>query len=322
MATTASSFRGATQWDPVLILSQIACLQSVWYCSISVIVYTLFTLTGTEISLDVILDYREIRFDNSAGLLLGFAWLLNACVGIVSRARLVLDFSLTLLMYHVVMTTLYSDHLPTSFLWWGLNATTAGIMIFGGEYLCMRQEMEPILLGGSGGNSSSTGQDSVRSGGASGAGTATRQTQHARTRSNGTGAIMTAGASSSSSTASSNTALGFIQSQTKASRPAGGGGRYEITGDQEESTGLLMMDSLDHLHHELSHSPGGPGVALSSSSSSSAGATAATVAAAAAGPAVTTGAGTGGAGVFGSPVSQPQGSVGSSSMMTLPQKAK
>lgn len=67
---------------------------------------------------------------------------------IVARARLVLDFSLTLLLYHVVMTSLYSDHVPTSFLWWALNGTTAGIMIFGGEYVCMQQEMEPILLGG------------------------------------------------------------------------------------------------------------------------------------------------------------------------------
>ncbi|KAF9970069.1 hypothetical protein BGZ73_007330, partial [Actinomortierella ambigua] len=268
-----------------------------------------YNRSGTDISLDVILDYREIRFDNSAGLLLGFAWLLNACVGvylllrIVARARLVLDFSLTLLLYHVIMTTLYSDHLPTSFLWWGLNATMAGIMIFGGEFVCMRQEMEPILLGGGGG---STGQDGVRSG-ASGTGTAIRTTHHARTRSNGSGAMMTAGVSASSSNATtSNTALGFIQSQTKQGRAAaGGGGRYDTTGDREESAGLLMMDSLDHLHHELAHSSGGPGATLSSSAATATG--------------TSTGTGAGGDGVYGSPSPQPQGS---SSMMTLPNKAK
>ncbi|KAF9962921.1 hypothetical protein BGZ70_007793 [Mortierella alpina] len=172
MASTSSSFR-ATQWDPVLILSQIACLQSIWYVSVATIIYIFSGFSGADITLDAILNYREIRADNAQGMLLGLAWLLNSAVGvflllkIVSRARLVLDFSLTLLLYHVFMTTLYSDHVPTSFLWWALNGTTCGIMIFGGEYVCMQQEMEPILLGGgqpgsnSNGNSSNNASNSV-----------------------------------------------------------------------------------------------------------------------------------------------------------------
>ncbi|KAG0360338.1 integral membrane protein S linking to the trans Golgi network-domain-containing protein [Gamsiella multidivaricata] len=162
MASNNSSFR-ATQWDPVLILSQIVCLQAIWYTSISTIVFTLFKFSGSDITLDAILNYREIRADNAQGMLLGLAWLLNSVVGvylllkIVARARLVLDFSLTLLLYHVIMTSLYSDHLPTTFLWWALNGTTAGIMIFGGEYVCMQQEMEPILLGGASNQQSGSG---------------------------------------------------------------------------------------------------------------------------------------------------------------------
>jgi len=77
----------------------------------------------------------------------------------VARARLVLDFSLTLLLYHVLMVTYYSGHVPSSFLWWALNGTTAGVMIFGGEYACMQLEMEPIILGNgpnSGNNNTST----------------------------------------------------------------------------------------------------------------------------------------------------------------------
>ncbi|KAF9980920.1 hypothetical protein BGZ75_007811, partial [Mortierella antarctica] len=165
MASTSSSFR-ATQWDPVLILSQIVCLQSIWYVSVATIIYAFSAFSGADITLDAILNYREIRADNAQGMLLGLAWLLNSAVGvflllkIVSRARLVLDFSLTLLLYHVFMTTLYSDHVPTSFLWWALNGTTCGIMIFGGEYVCMQQEMEPILLGGGQTGSSSSGNSS------------------------------------------------------------------------------------------------------------------------------------------------------------------
>ncbi|KAI8598842.1 integral membrane protein S linking to the trans Golgi network-domain-containing protein, partial [Dissophora ornata] len=148
--------------------SQIVCLQALWYISISTIVFTLFKFSGLDINLDAILNYREIRGDNSQGLLLGLAWLLNSVVGvylllkIVARARLVLDFSLTLLLYHVIMTTLYSDHVPTSFLWWSLNGTTAGIMVFGGEYVCMQQEMEPILLGGGNNSGSSDNRNASR----------------------------------------------------------------------------------------------------------------------------------------------------------------
>ncbi|KAF9927166.1 hypothetical protein FBU30_003446 [Linnemannia zychae] len=162
MASNSASFR-ATQWDPVLILSQIACLQAIWYISISTIVYVLYKFSGIDITLDAILNYREIRVDTAEGMLLGLAWLLNSVVGvflllkIVTRARLVLDFSLTLLLYHLLLVTLYSDHIPSTFLWWALNGTTCGIMIFGGEYVCMQQEMEPIILGGSGASQSNQG---------------------------------------------------------------------------------------------------------------------------------------------------------------------
>ncbi|KAF9583058.1 hypothetical protein BGW38_010337 [Lunasporangiospora selenospora] len=177
MAPTGTVFR-ATQWDPTLILSQIVCLQAIWYVSISTIVFTLFKFSGTDITLDAILNYREIRADNAQGMLLSLAWLLNSLVGvylllkIVTRARLVLDFSLTLLLYHVVLTTLYSDHVPSTFLWWALNGTTCGIMIFGGEYVCMQQEMEPIVLGGglSGSNNNNSNNNSNGAAGSSSAG--------------------------------------------------------------------------------------------------------------------------------------------------------
>lgn len=61
--------------------SQIVCLQAVWYISISTIVFTLFRFSGTDITLDAILNYREIRVDNAQGVLLGIAWLLNSVVG-------------------------------------------------------------------------------------------------------------------------------------------------------------------------------------------------------------------------------------------------
>ncbi|CAB4374498.1 unnamed protein product [Rhizophagus irregularis] len=141
-----------TVWDPLLIISQIIALQTLYYTSISII--TLFTLliTGTDITLDHLLDYREFRADTVLGWTIGFAWIANSVVGIfilvrlIQRARLVLDFSLTLHFFHLLITTYYSGHVPTTFIWWALNVTTCCIMIFGGEIYCMRKEMEPIPL--------------------------------------------------------------------------------------------------------------------------------------------------------------------------------
>ncbi|KAF0506717.1 integral membrane protein [Gigaspora margarita] len=157
-----------TVWDPILIISQIIALQALYYTSISII--TLFTLllTGKDITLDHLLDYREFRADTVLGWTIGFAWIANSVVGIyllvriVQRARLVLDFSLTLHFFHLLITSYYSGQLPTTFIWWALNVITCCIMIFGGELYCMRKEMEPILLNeDSGEGSSTTGANNV-----------------------------------------------------------------------------------------------------------------------------------------------------------------
>ena len=134
---------------------------------------------------------------------------------IVSRARLVLDYSITLLLYHVLMVTMYSDHVPSTFLWWALNGTTCGIMIFGGEYVCMQQEMEPIILGGSGGSQSNT-NNNTSSG-----------------HSNNPNSNNTSGGGASSS------------SGALASQGASLSGMHDGYGNYEESAGLLM-ETLDH----------------------------------------------------------------------------
>ncbi|KAF9084532.1 hypothetical protein BGX23_010432 [Mortierella sp. AD031] len=185
---------------------------------------------GTDITLDAILNYREIRADTAEGMLLGLAWLLNSVVGvylllkIVSRARLVLDFSLTLLVYHVLMVTLYSDHIPSTFLWWALNGTTCGIMIFGGEYVCMQQEMEPIILGGSGGSQSNAGGNNSNN-------------------------------NNNNSGSNSNNNHSGSSSGALASQGASLSGMHDSYSNYEESAGLLMenLDSNGHNTGDLSN---------------------------------------------------------------------
>lgn len=63
----------------------------------------------------------------------------------VKRPRLILDFVLTLLFNHIVLTTYYSAALPSSIFFWLIMALVAGIMVILGEQLCVRREMREGL---------------------------------------------------------------------------------------------------------------------------------------------------------------------------------
>ena len=65
---------------------------------------------------------------------------------LIRRPRLILDFSLTLLFFHLVLTTYYAAAVPISFFFWAVvGASTAGTVIFA-EQLCVKREMEEGLV--------------------------------------------------------------------------------------------------------------------------------------------------------------------------------
>lgn len=67
---------------------------------------------------------------------------------IVQRAKLCLDFALTLHFFHLVIVSIHSKGFPSSFVWWLCFLISASITSLCGEYLCMQREMEPIHLRG------------------------------------------------------------------------------------------------------------------------------------------------------------------------------
>ncbi|RKP12758.1 integral membrane protein S linking to the trans Golgi network-domain-containing protein, partial [Piptocephalis cylindrospora] len=139
---------------PILLLSQIVCLQAAFYTFNSVAVLCAEAYTNADISLDHILDPTEFRGDTVLGWSLSLCWLLSSGFGslllvrIVGRVRLCLDFSATLHLLHLVLSTLHTHHVPSSMFWWVLNIVSCAIMTIAGEWLCMRWDLEPILLGG------------------------------------------------------------------------------------------------------------------------------------------------------------------------------
>ncbi|KAI9598446.1 integral membrane protein S linking to the trans Golgi network-domain-containing protein [Syncephalis fuscata] len=148
-----SKFR-TTVWDPWLILSQIAAMQSCYYTLLSFSTLLAEAFSGQDIALAHILDYRIYRGDTVFGWTLGLGSMACAMtsifllVRIVERARLCLDFVVTLHIVHLVFTTFYSGHIPTTVFWWALHLASCCVMSVGGEWACMQREMEPILLSG------------------------------------------------------------------------------------------------------------------------------------------------------------------------------
>ncbi|KAH8551828.1 integral membrane protein S linking to the trans Golgi network-domain-containing protein [Umbelopsis sp. PMI_123] len=155
-----ASFR-ITTWDPILIVAQIISLQALYYVSISVVILLALAITGTELSLDYILSYTEIRADTVMGWTITMCWVINTIVGvglmvlIVQRAKLILDFAVTLHAFHLIITSYYSRSIPSTFLWWLLNIFSCAVMTLMAEWTCMQREMEPIMV-----NARNEGDDS------------------------------------------------------------------------------------------------------------------------------------------------------------------
>lgn len=58
---------------------------------------------------------------------------------------MILDFSLTLLFNHLVLTTYYAAALPTSWFFWAVMVASAATMIIAAEQLCVKREMSEGL---------------------------------------------------------------------------------------------------------------------------------------------------------------------------------
>ena len=64
---------------------------------------------------------------------------------LVRRPRLILDFALTLVFNHLVLTTYYSAAVPTSLFFWLVLLGGAALTIVVAEQLCVKREMSEGL---------------------------------------------------------------------------------------------------------------------------------------------------------------------------------
>lgn len=65
---------------------------------------------------------------------------------LVRRPRLILDFTLTLLFNHLVLTTYYSAVLPTSLFFWTVVLGSSFMTLLLAEQMCVKREMSEGLV--------------------------------------------------------------------------------------------------------------------------------------------------------------------------------
>lgn len=144
------SFRQSS-FRPLQTTSQIFLFTSLYYFLHSTTLIPLLLLSGSPISLDYIFNHALLQSTAT-----GFMLLFHHCITsvatsylllkIIKRAKLCLDFSATLIFIHFISCWTYQHAFPSTALFYIACFLDLLIMSLGGEYLCMRQEMEPIAL--------------------------------------------------------------------------------------------------------------------------------------------------------------------------------
>jgi len=89
--------------------------------------------------------------DPIRGWIIALCWLLACSADIyylyvlIRRPRLILDFALTLVFNHLVLTTYYSASVPTSLFFWLVLILGSALTVITAEQLCVKREMREGL---------------------------------------------------------------------------------------------------------------------------------------------------------------------------------
>ncbi|PKA57197.1 hypothetical protein AXF42_Ash002501 [Apostasia shenzhenica] len=144
-------FYGAVVWDPWLILSQIICLQCLFYLTLGLFMSIFVGTRVSRISLMYFFDYSTLTASTVTGWYVIAASLLSSIAGagfmlyFIERAKKCLDFSATLYIIHLFICIIYGGW-PSSFTWWVVNLTGLAVMALLGEWLCIRRELQEIPI--------------------------------------------------------------------------------------------------------------------------------------------------------------------------------
>ena len=142
-----------SQFNPKLILSQIAALQSFHYLILGVIFQLNHVLFGTTITLERIFTDEHLDFWSAKGWIDNAAILASSFVGaillaiIVEKSKKCLDFCVTLFLIHLFLcTAIGGKGIPSTWDWWIIHIMGMIIMVVLGEWFCSKKELSDIPL--------------------------------------------------------------------------------------------------------------------------------------------------------------------------------
>lgn len=144
-------FYGAVVWDPWLIVSQIVCLQCLYYLTLGVLMSILVGARVSRMSLVYFFDFSTLTASTVTGWLAIAGFLLSSIAGagyilcLIERAKKCLDFSATVYVIHLFICIMYGGW-PSSLTWWIVNLTGLVLMALLSEWLCIRREMREIPI--------------------------------------------------------------------------------------------------------------------------------------------------------------------------------
>ncbi|KAF8888070.1 integral membrane protein S linking to the trans Golgi network-domain-containing protein [Infundibulicybe gibba] len=96
-------------------------------------------------------DQWDGQIDPMRGWIIAFCWMVACSADIyylytlIRRPRLILDFALTLVFNHLVLTTYYSASIPTSLFFWLVLIGGSILTVIIAEQLCVKREMSEGL---------------------------------------------------------------------------------------------------------------------------------------------------------------------------------
>ena len=141
----------AQTFNPRLILSQIISLQSFHYVILGIIFQINHILFGTSITIDRIFTSKHLDIWSAVGWIDNSAVLFSSLIGslllaiIVEKSKKCLDFSVTLFLIHIVLSSIYGGF-PLTWDWWIIHILGMIMMVLFGEYTCSKRELSDIPL--------------------------------------------------------------------------------------------------------------------------------------------------------------------------------
>ncbi|KAA1067787.1 hypothetical protein PGT21_016946 [Puccinia graminis f. sp. tritici] len=95
--------------------------------------------------------HAELYYDSNRSWVISSAWLISSLIGviilyeIVRRPKQIMDHSLTICLNHLILSTYYSAHLPSSLWFYFVLLLSAVLQILLTEHLCVRREFRDGL---------------------------------------------------------------------------------------------------------------------------------------------------------------------------------